>query len=105
MATLTHANVRKLSKSDIAALFAAAVLLLYFCGTRPNQARSPMAVGTAMAFAIAAWGLGGVTLTGAVSGAVVAFIFYAIGDWRLFLILFVVFAITFLATKLSSIKT
>jgi uncharacterized protein (TIGR00297 family) len=104
MATLTTANKGKLSMSDIAALIAAAVLLLCFCGIRPEQAKSPVALGTAISFAVAAWGLGGVTLTGAVAGAVVAFIFYAIGDWRLFLILLVVFAITYLATKIGSLK-
>ncbi|MCU1284348.1 MAG: protein of unknown function transrane [Acidobacteriales bacterium] len=105
MSSIDTAKAGKISRSDIAALVGAVVLLLAFLGTRPEQADSPMAMGTAIAFAIAAWGLGGVNLPGAAAGAVVAFIFYGVGDWRLFLVLLVVFAVTYLATKIGSLKT
>jgi uncharacterized protein (TIGR00297 family) len=54
---------------------------------------------TSIAFAIAAWVLRAVSTSGAVAGAVVAFIFYLDGGLQYFLTLLLVFLITWGATR------
>lgn len=89
-----------LRRSDALALVAAAALLLVFM--RTSGARfDPQSVLVPVTFAIMAWLLRGVDITGALAGVSVAFIFYGIGGWRLFTLLLIIFAITLLATKLG----
>ena len=52
-------------------------------------------------FAFAAWLLHGVDLGGAITGAVLAFVFYRGGGWRLFGILLFVFVITQASTSMG----
>src|SRR5689334_18049376 len=70
----------------------------------PGYRPSLLSVAVPVAFAVIAWLLQGVNLTGAIVGAAVAFIFYSNGGWQLFLLLLIVFAITFIATKIGSAK-
>src|SRR5437879_1624153 len=53
-------------------------------------------------FAVLAWLMKGVNISGAITGGAVAFIFYAFAGWRLFVLLLVVFAITLAATKIGT---
>lgn len=57
------------------------------------------ALATAAGFALAAWLLRAVTLSGALAGFGIAFTFYAQGDWQMFVVLFFVFALTWAATR------
>ncbi|HUQ49403.1 MAG TPA: DUF92 domain-containing protein [Terriglobales bacterium] len=50
-------------------------------------------------FAIAGWALRGVSITGAIAGGILAFIFYSAAGWKMFALLFVVFCLTWLATR------
>jgi uncharacterized protein (TIGR00297 family) len=52
-------------------------------------------------FALAGWAVRGVSVSGALSGWAIAFLIYAAGGWRAFLVLFVVFALTWIATRLG----
>ena len=58
----------------------------------------------AIAFALLAYLLRGVNVSGAICGAAIAFVFYRIGDWRLFTVLFMVFCLTSFATRVSAAK-
>ena len=58
------------------------------------------ALATTIVFAVLAWLAGGVNFTGALAGSAVAFIM-AVRDWRMFLALLVVFAVTLAATRVG----
>lgn len=58
------------------------------------------ALGVTLAFALLAWRIGGVNTSGALAGAAIAFIMAA-RDLRIFLLLLLVFVITFAATALG----
>jgi uncharacterized protein (TIGR00297 family) len=95
----------RVSRSDVLALVAAFTLAVLFMTLRtPGYRPSLLSIAVPVAFAVIAWLLKGVNVTGAVAGAAVAFIFYGNGGWRLFLLLLIVFAITFIATKIATTK-
>ncbi len=60
------------------------------------------ALGVSLTFAVIAWLLRGVDVSGALAGSCAAFVFYRLGGWRLFAVLLFVFALTLAATKVSS---
>jgi len=81
---------------------AAAILLLWSVFILwPAQVREAWLhpIATAIAFAIAAWALRAVSTSGAIAGAVVAFIFYLGGGLQYFLALLLVFLLTWGATQ------
>jgi uncharacterized protein (TIGR00297 family) len=92
----------RVSRSDVLGLVAALVLLAVFVRISPGSETSLLKIGVPAAFAIFAFLLRGVNLSGALAGAVVAFIFYGIGGGRLFMVLLTVFAITLIATQAGS---
>ncbi len=65
-----------------------------------NGGRFLTALGITAGFAVLAWFVGGVNLSGALAGSAVAFLM-AIRDLRMFLALLVVFAVTLLATHVG----
>ena len=94
---------RKIRVADALALvFAALIVALfefYSHAQFPVNGRSfLLALATTAVFAVLAWLAGGVNFTGALAGSAVAFIM-AVRDWRMFLALLVVFAVTLLATR------
>jgi len=98
-------NSRPLRIADVLALaFAAAILaifeLLHHAEFPPAGAAFLKALAITAGFAVLAWFAGGVNITGAVAGSVVAFIL-AVRDLRLFLALLVVFAVTLAATRIG----
>ncbi|MFL6463475.1 MAG: DUF92 domain-containing protein, partial [Bryobacteraceae bacterium] len=95
----------QVSRSDVLAMLAALVLVVLFLTLRmPGYRPSLLSIAVPVAFAAIAWLLQGVNLTGAIAGAAVAFIFYSNGGWQLFILLLIVFAITFVATKIGTAK-
>lgn len=62
----------------------------------------PAALLVSASFAVAAWLLRGVDISGAIAGTGAAFVFYRLGGWRLFAVLLFVFVLTLAATKVSS---
>jgi uncharacterized protein (TIGR00297 family) len=94
----------RVSRSDFLALSTAVIMLLVFVwepisgGYRPTLLNIAVPVG----FAVFAWLLKGVDVSGALTGGTVAFIFYGIAGERLFALLLVVFVITLAATKIGT---
>ena len=98
-------NSRPLRLADVLALvFAVAIVavfeLLHHAEFPPAGGAFLKALAITAGFAVLAWFAGGVNLTGAVAGSVVAFIL-AVRDLRLFLALLVVFAVTLAATRVG----
>jgi uncharacterized protein (TIGR00297 family) len=87
------------TRSDLIAIVAGAVLLVWFLRSGGVLENPYVAMLVAVAFAMAGWATRGVSPSGARAGAIVAFIFYAAGGWRLFVVLLAVFLITALATR------
>jgi uncharacterized protein (TIGR00297 family) len=79
-------------------------MLLVFMRLHAPRGHRPtlLEVAVPVSFAVVAWLMKGVNLSGALTGAAVAFIFYGFAGWRLFLLLFTVFAITLVATKIGT---
>jgi uncharacterized protein (TIGR00297 family) len=90
----------RVSRSDFVGLSAALFLLIFFIRISPSET-TLLNILVPAAFAIFAYLLRGVNLSGSIAGAIVAFVFYAAGGWRLFVVLLSVFAITLIATKLG----
>src|SRR5687767_7206639 len=91
----------RVKPADILALAAALGLLLWFLAAADSR-NSPKllpAAAVTLIFSVGGWLAGGVSATGAVAGAVVAFIFYWVGGWPLFRCLFVAFLTTLLTTR------
>jgi uncharacterized protein (TIGR00297 family) len=86
--------------ANVTALGFAAGLTILFLGLHRMDA-PVLALGITTAFALAAWLSHGVTASGALAGASVAFVMSA-ADPKLFGVLVVVFAVTFAATRLGS---
>ena len=88
----------------LALTFAVAIVavfeLLHHAEFPPAGGAFLKALAITAGFAVLAWFAGGVNLTGAVAGSVVAFIL-AVRDLRLFLALLVVFAVTLAATRVG----
>lgn len=87
----------RLKTADFAFLAALAVLLAAFVlrhGLHDVLAASMVTT----AFALGGWALRGVSASGAVAGWIVAFVVYAAGGWRMFLVLLGVFILTLAAT-------
>lgn len=79
----------------------ALILAITALGLSPG--RSAAIAGTVAAlFAVTAWLLRGVDMLGAIAGGAIAFVFYAKGGWRIFVILVCVYVITLAATKFSA---
>lgn len=98
------------ARNDSIGLLAAGCLLVWFLYINRhllNLFQAPQALheweATAFTgvFALAGWAVRGVSVTGALAGWVVAFLIYVAGGWRLFVVLFAVFALTWLATRLG----
>jgi uncharacterized protein (TIGR00297 family) len=90
----------RVSRSDFVGLSAALFLLIFFIRISPSET-TLLNILVPAAFAIFAYLLKGVNISGSIAGAIVAFVFYAAGGWRLFVVLLSVFAITLIATKLG----
>ena len=88
----------------MALVFAAAIVALFEFHSHaqfPVNGRAFLyALATTIVFAVLAWLAGGVNFTGALAGSAVAFIM-AVRDWRMFLALLVVFAVTLAATRVG----
>ncbi len=90
-----------IQKRETACLFIAGALVLLSFGILPSalvklQFRPAFLI--TAGFATIAWGIGGVSVAGASAGWAAAFILYLTGGRSLFLILFAVFILTFVAT-------
>ncbi|MCU1310269.1 MAG: putative rane protein [Candidatus Angelobacter sp.] len=94
----------RVSKSDLLAFLAAAIMLLVLIRVHAAPVFSPtlLDIAVPVGFALLAWLLKGVDISGALTGGAVAFIFYAFAAWRLFAVLLVVFVITLAATKIGT---
>ncbi|MCU1307366.1 MAG: putative rane protein [Acidobacteriaceae bacterium] len=97
-------KAQRVSRNDVLALFAAAIMLLVLIRVHASGVFSPtlLDIAVPVGFAVFAWLLKGVDISGALTGGTVAFIFYAFAGWRLFVILLVVFVITLAATKIGT---
>jgi uncharacterized protein (TIGR00297 family) len=84
--------------ADILALLAASGLLVWFLCSRRLERPSEALLVTSI-FAIGAFALKGVNVSGAAAGAMLGFIFYEAGDWQLFACLVAAFLTTFISTK------
>ena len=96
---------RSFSVSDLLALGFAAAILAVFAWLHHAEfplggRRFLIAIAITAGFAVLAWFAGGVNLSGALAGSVVAFIM-AIRDLRMFLALLIVFAVTLIATRVG----
>lgn len=98
-------NRRSQTATVIALGFAAGltVLFLWLQGARtpPGRYRFVIALGLTAAFALLGWLSHGVTVSGALAGASIALVMAAT-DLKLLAILVVVFAVTFIATRLGN---
>ncbi len=83
---------------DILALLAALGLLLWFLSFAHPDTPFFAALAVALTFAVLAFWLRAVDLSGALAGAAVAFLFYAVAGLPLFGCLFLVFVLTWAAT-------
>jgi uncharacterized protein (TIGR00297 family) len=83
---------------DILALLAALGLLLWFLSFAYTAKPFLAALAISLAFTALAFWLRAVDLSGAFAGAIVAFLFYAVGGLPLFGCLFLVFVLTWAAT-------
>lgn len=83
-------------KKDAAALLAALLVagLAVYCSKADWRAAAVAAI-----FAVAGFAVRGVDLSGAIAGAAVAYTLMAVGGWQMFAVLFLVFALTWLATR------
>ena len=98
-------NPRSFRISDLLALSSAAVILavfefLHHAQYPPGSRRFLTALAITAGFALLAWFIGGVNLSGSLAGSAVAFIM-AVRDLRMFLALLVVFAVTLVATRIG----
>jgi uncharacterized protein (TIGR00297 family) len=96
---------RQFRVADLLALLLAAANLVIFEWL--HHAEFPVsgrrfltALGITAVFAVLAWSIGGVNLSGALAGSAVAFLM-AVRDLRMFLALLVVFAVTLAATRVG----
>jgi uncharacterized protein (TIGR00297 family) len=89
----------KAKAANILGLTAALGLLLWFLLSIPSHKDLLTPVAVAGVFGFAAFWLHAVDAAGALSGAVVSFLLYAIGGFPLFGCLFLVFILTWVATR------
>lgn len=90
-------------RSELLAVLAMGVLaalLLYWRVAEGEAGHGFLAAGVAAAFAMLAYLLRAVTAAGGLAGFCAAFVFYGF-SWRAFALLFVVFVITWLSTKIG----
>lgn len=87
----------RLKTADQVLLAALMVLLAAFV-FRYGLRDAPAALLVTIAFALGGWALRGVSGSGAIAGWIVAFVVYAAGGWRMFLVLLGVFVLTLAAT-------
>ena len=85
----------RLNRSDFVALTTVSLLLALLV---LRQGPSWTALWVTLAFAVAGWALRGVDLGGGMAGFAVAYVVFAVGGWKLFAVLALVFALTLLAT-------
>ena len=90
------AKSRPKTRDGIALAALAGVLLLMLVQHALGDWRGALLV--TIGFAVGGWLLRGVNPSGALAGGLVAFILYARGGWRMFAVLFAVFALTLCAT-------
>lgn len=95
-----------LSRADIAATIASAALLIAFLfNPHFHDHTTAPAVLVAVGFATLAFLLRGVTVSGAVTGAFIAFLFWDTGGLPLFALLMSVFVVTLFASRLHSARS
>lgn len=98
-------NMDDWSKGDVIATLAGLAFVgLYTFSPGFSTFSLLFSVSISLLFAVAAWALKGVSISGAVTGAMMAFIFADRGGPDLFVLLLVVFAITFGASKLRRLR-
>ena len=90
------AKSRPKTRDGIALAALAGVLLVMPVQHALGEWRGALLV--TIGFAVGGWLLRGVNPSGALAGGLVAFILYARGGWRMFVVLFAVFALTLCAT-------
>lgn len=85
---------------DLAAILMAALVLAWHLWTKPSVFAWD-ALFVTIIFAVAGWALRGVSVTGAIGGGIIAFVLYFAGGWKMFAVLFLVFFLTWLATRVA----
>lgn len=90
--------------ADCGAALVALILLWGFLSHPHVKESLLLSAGISICFALAAWVLKGVSLSGAFAGAIVAFVFYAGDGWRSFFLILFVFVITWIPTRLRSAR-
>jgi uncharacterized protein (TIGR00297 family) len=91
-------------KTDWAAVAMALVMAVMAYWDSVLSGPRKLALAVAISFALAAWLLKGVEVTGTLAGAGIAFVFFRAGGWSMFLLLLSVFVITLIATLISARK-